>query len=455
MKNLKQQLTSLCALIVFAQLSMAVPAPDAEPDDDGNVPEILLADGTLRSDFREEIRVLPGGLQPSLLCTKTGALIVQAQVPRKPFPSKRMVYPSATETRISRDNGKTWSVFALKQGENGMNMEGGATQLHDGTIIGLDTYIVPAAEPNRGFGQLYISTNDWQTLDGPHDVPFEIPNADFYSSKDDGGHPHEAQRLHRRIIELPNGDLLATFYGWLKGDKTPSTYMPTMMKSRVFLARSHDHGWHWQTVSTVAAGDVGTEGFDEPVLVRISQGPKTGRLLCMMRTGRELRQTFSDDEGVTWSPHRPLVFAGLDVYRTEEWVEQFKKFKGSKGKLLDENNPDELRGAVVDPDLIELRSGILVAAFGVRIPQKACWAHPEHPWNGNYVAFSTDHGETWRNVIRLTSGKLTTHYMAITETLKDNRLFISYDLGSWTKGKPRDIWGRFVDIVEKKKTASH
>jgi hypothetical protein len=72
---------------------------------------------------------------------------------------------------------------------------------------------------------------------------------------------------------------------------------------------------------------------------------------------------------------------------------------------------------VVDPDLIELRSGLLVAAFGVRVPQKLCWQHPEHPWNGNYLAFSYDHGATWKNVVRMTSGVLTTHYMAIRRPL--------------------------------------
>ena len=148
---------------------------------------------------------------------------------------------------------------------------------------------------------------------------------------------------------------------------------------------------------------------------------------------------------------RPRVFAGLDIYRTELWVDHFRNFKGSKGKLLDENNPDDLRGAVVDPDLIELRGGLLVAAFGVRIPQKACWQHPEHPWNGNYLAFSSDHGQTWSNVVRMTSGVLTTHYMAVEETPTDNKIFVAYDLGGWSKGMPRDIWGRFVTVTVKKK----
>jgi hypothetical protein len=227
------------------------------------------------------------------------------------------------------------------------------------------------------------------------------------------------------------------------------------MKTRVMLARSTDRGRHWKLVSTVAAGPaIGTEGFNEAALARLSHGPKPGRLLCLMRTGRELREAFSDDEGATWSPHRPLVFAGLDVYRTELWVDRFRKLEssigGGSGKLLDENNPDELRGAVVDPDLIELRSGLLVAAFGVRIPQKACWQDSGHPWNGNYLAVSQDHGQTWSNVVRMTSGVLTTHYTAIVETLTDNRVFVTYDLGAWqSKGPDRGVYGRFVDIAVK------
>jgi hypothetical protein len=361
-----------------------------------------------------------------------------------------MHYPYALETWISRDDAATWTKIPRKPGENGLDAEGGMVQLRDGTILALDTYITPGRKPDEGLGQLYVSTNDWQTLEGPREVVFELPDIDFYASKDDGGHPHEAQRLHRRILELPNGDLLATFYGFKKGDKTPSTYMPSMMKSRAMLVRSSDRGLHWKLVSTIAAGpEIGTEGFGEPVLTRISQGPAAGRLICFMRTGRELREAFSDDEGATWSPHRPRVFAGLDVYRTELWVDHFRNFKGTKGKLLDENNPPELRGAVVDPDLIEVRSGILVAAFGVRIPQKACWAHPEHPWNGNYLAFSLDHGETWSNVVRMTSGVLTTHYMAIEETPEDNKIFVAYDQGGWSKGMPRDVFGRYIQVTRK------
>lgn len=409
------------------------------------------ADGNLRLDFGDEFVALPRGLQPSLLRTASGAYVVQAQVPEKTFPTTRIVYPSAMETRISRDDGRTWEKIPLKPGENGLNMEGGAVQLHDGTILALDTYVTPGSRPGQGVGQIYLSTNDWRTLDGPQDVAFDLPGVNFYGSKDDGGRPHEALRAHRRIIELPNGDLLTTLYGWMQGDNTPCTYAPGMKKTRVFLVRSEDKGRHWKLIANVSVDPaVGTEGLCEPVVNRVRLASAPDRLLCLMRTGRELYETISDDGGLTWTPPHPRVFAGLDIYRTELWVDMFRNFKGAKGKLLNENNPDELRGAVVDPDLIALRSGLLVASFGIRIPQKACWQHPEHPWNGNYLAFSQDHGMTWPNVVRLTSGTPTTHYTAMEETLTDNRILVLYDLGGWSKGMTRNVVGRFLEVTSKK-----
>lgn len=414
-----------------------------------NLPVMVEADGRLRFDFGPEHMVLPGGLQPFMFTTASGAIILQAQAPHKPVNTTRMHYPWALATAISRDDGNTWTDIPLKAGDNGLNLEGGGVQCRNGEIVALDTYITPGKEPGTGIGQLYTSRDDWQTLQGPQDVPFGLPGADFYASKDDGGHPHDAERLHRRILELPNGDLVTTFYGCLQGDHTPSTYMPTMMKSRVVLVRSSDRGRHWKMVSTVAVDPlVGTEGFGEAVLARISAGKHAGRMICFMRTGRELYESFSDDDGQTWSRARGRVFANLDVSRTELWVDMFRQFKGSKGRMLDENNPDDLRGAVVDPDLIELRSGLLVATFGVRIPQKACWAHYQHPWNGNYLAVSRDQGETWSNVVRLTSGIPTTHYTAVVETRTDNEVFVVYDYGHWSYPS-RYIYGRTLKLTVK------
>jgi hypothetical protein len=414
-----------------------------------NVPETLVADPRLRLTFGAERMIFDDGLQPSMLCTKAGTLVVQSQLSTKPHPQERIFYPYAVETVISRDGGETWTRFPLAPGDNGVNLEGGVIQLRDGTILALETYVTPGPRAGEGRGLLFTSTDDYRTLQGPVEITFHLPGAKFAGSTDDGGRPHAAMRLHRRILELPGGDLLTTLYGWLDGDDTPSGYTPTMMKTRAMLLRSTDRGRRWDLVSTIAADPTaGTEGLGEPVLVRVSKGPHRGRLICQMRTGRELREASSDDEGRTWSPARPRVYADLDVYRTDLWADLFKGFKRN-GKLI-ADTPNEYIGAVVDPDLLELRGGILVAAFGVRIPPRACWTIPGHPWNGNYLAFSLDQGDTWSHVVRLTSGVFTTHYMAVEETPRDGQLFVAYDFGHWRCKEGRYTYGRPLRIdVEK------
>jgi hypothetical protein len=415
-----------------------------------NTPITLVTNHELTFKFGEERMVLDDGLQPSMLCTKTGALVVQSQNSKKPFPQERIFYPYAMSTVISRDNAKTWNKFAFPAGNNGVDIEGGVIQLRDETILALETFVTPGKKADQGEGLLYYSNDDWHTLQGPVSINFNIPNAEFYNSSDDNGRPHNAMRLHRRILELPNGDLLTTIYGWQKGDNEPSGYTPTMKKTRVMLFRSKDKGRNWNYVCTVAAdSQVGTEGFGEPVIARVSKGVHQGRLICLMRTGRELYKTISDNEGKTWNKPEPIVFAGRDVYATDQWKEMFKETK-IKGELII-NNPNQIIGAVVDPELLELRSGILVAAFGVRIPARAYKQNPTHPWNGNYLAFSTDGGDTWGNITQLTSGIYTTHYMAVEEMKKGNSIFVTYDFGYWGYKGGRYTYGRRVDISIKKK----
>jgi hypothetical protein len=410
-----------------------------------NTPETLVADPRISLKFGDERLILDDGLQPSMLCTKVGTLVVQSQLSIKPHPQARIFYPYALKTVISRDGGDSWAEFPLPAGDNGVNIEGGIVQLRDGTILALETYVTPGDRPDEGRGLLWTSTDDYRTLQGPLEMTFHIPGAKFHGSSDDGGRPHAAMRLHRRVVEMPNGDLLTTIYGWLQGDNEPSGYTSTMMKTRCMLFRSTNRGRHWELVSTLAVDPkIGTEGFDEPVLARITKGAHQGRLICHMRTGRELREATSDDEGRTWTPHQPRIFADLDVYRTDLWADMFRGFKRNN-RLISEN-PNEYIGAVVDPDLLELRSGVLVAAFGVRIPPRACWTIPKHPWNGNYLAFSLDGGDTWSHVVRLTTGVFTTHYMAIEETPHDNHLFVAYDFGHWRCKEGRYTYGRPLQI---------
>jgi hypothetical protein len=414
-----------------------------------NHPEVLLADPRIVLSFGEEELILDGGLQPYIIFTQKGTLVAQAQLPIKSAHAKRMTYPAVIATVVSRDSGKTWTRFPLETGVTGPNLEGGSVVLADNTVLSLDTYVTPGDKPGIGFGQLWRSTDDWQTVEGPIEATFSIPNAQFTGSSDDSGGVHAALRQHRRIIALPNGDLLTTLYGWLKGDNTSAGYIATMKKTRVMLLRSTDEGLRWDYVSTVAVDPaVGTEGFGEPVLVHIAKGPHTGRLLCQMRTGRELREAWSDDMGKTWSPSQPRVFGDLDVYATQKWAPLFRDVNDRSGKPI-VDNPVEIIGAVVDPDLLQLKNGILVASFGVRVPPRACWPRAEFPWNGNYLAFSFDGGVSWTHLVRMNSGVLTTHYTAIEEAPGGGSLYYAYDLGDWRSGKGRCVYGRFVNFTLK------
>jgi hypothetical protein len=215
------------------------------------------------------------------------------------------------------------------------------TQLKDGTILVVE-WVAEGPQPDGYFlGKLWESQNEWETLKGPFESKVFLPQGK--SGFDDGGRPYGGVNFHRTLIEMPNGDLLATAYGWFKEDVTPSSYMKTMMKFRSLLLRSKDRGRNWALVSTIAVDPaVGEEGFCEPVLLRVSQGKRKGRLIAQMRTGSNkvltdpkfnlIHQTESDDEGKTWTRPHPLSFQG------------------------------------VDPDLIEMHNGILVAGFRLEDP---------------------------------------------------------------------------------------
>ena len=106
-----------------------------------NTPATLQTDRRIRLSYGEERLVLDDGLQPSMLCTREGTLIVQAQISKKALPRKRIFYPYELATTISHDGGDTWKI-AAPSNANEVNLEGSVHQLKDGTIMVLDTYVV-------------------------------------------------------------------------------------------------------------------------------------------------------------------------------------------------------------------------------------------------------------------------------------------------------------------------
>ena len=105
------------------------------------------------------------------------------------------------------------------------------------------------------------------------------------------------------IIELPDGGLLMPLAGtisnageWLAGNMSEL--------ERCFLLRSDDGGDNWEYWSTVAYDPANIISFAEPGMGRL----RDGKLVCLIRTAhRPSRQdnmwfTWSDDDGITWSP---------------------------------------------------------------------------------------------------------------------------------------------------------
>src|SRR6185437_10350702 len=78
-----------------------------------NHPRAILADPRVRVQFGPEQLVVLGGLQPSLLVTRTGAIVAQAQVPEHSRPAAWKASHWAMRTVVARNQGRNWTVFPL------------------------------------------------------------------------------------------------------------------------------------------------------------------------------------------------------------------------------------------------------------------------------------------------------------------------------------------------------
>ncbi len=428
------------ALLILGAPSAGIAAGSAlpqeaavTPDDVPPVPavpqlKITAPDPSVHLTMHPPVAVMSGdGRQPYLFCTAQGTLFCQAQMHALPFNSKgKRVYPVRIGTAISRDRGLTWTPWTHEANHDDVFIEGGAVQCADGTIVMLDTFIVSGGQADHGVGEIWRSRDDLRTLDGPATADFYLPTVRYTGSTEDDGRPYNYARAHRSIVAMPNGDLITTVYGHFAGDTARSAYLVSMEKFRTTVVRSRDQGATWAYLATVAVDPgVGTEGFCEPVLVRVSQGPHAGRLLCLMRTGRDLYGAHSDDDGLTWSRPLPQQFPGIDLYATEKWAARFDATPTST-KLP----TPEMIGSIVDPDLIEMQNGLLVCAVGVRIPNREYRHNWRSPENGNYLAFSRDGGDSWTEVAQFLSGMPTTQYMGIREVAPD-LLYVVYDDSVW------------------------
>ena len=365
--------------------------------------------------------IFTDGLQPFVIRSAKGTLFVQAQLRFPPgyVPAARNAYPGIPGSVVSRDGGQTWARWVFKDKKSagsylptestnwnavltpaavGPIFEGAAVPLRNGPVL-LQEWIAPEGPDAAGWydAQVWESHDDLETFEGPIASRIHLPEGK--GGFDDGGHPYSGLTFHRTILELPGGDLLACCYCWFKGDDTPCPYQPKMMKFRCVLLRSADRARTWRYVSTIAVDpSIGEEGFNEPAMARLSKGPHSGRLVCLLRTGSNncpIYQAHSDDEGRTWSKPRPMGLHG------------------------------------VDPDVIEMADGSLLALVGRRVLDD-----DNARQRGYYLALSRDAGESWQTVAKWNiephaAVGATTYYGALRE-LEPGKLLAVYDVGFWT-----------------------
>ena len=113
-----------------------------------------------------------------------------------------------------------------------------------------------------------------------------------------------------QTLQLRDGTYLATLYGWLE-DREGYT----------LVAAESEDGVCWRVRSVIADKSCnvpGREGPNESAMVRL----QNGRIMCVFRVGSnsEFGQTWSNDEGSTWTPAIPMpgvfsVYPNLVVMR--------------------------------------------------------------------------------------------------------------------------------------------
>ena len=127
------------------------------------------------------------------------------------------------------------------------------------------------------------SSDEGQTWSEPADIP--LPNFPIGLATSDA------------VIEVSPGELVMALYGRSDQGEEGS-----------YLVRSYDYGRSWPEVTRIAADDAPI--FEEPALCQLEDG----RLLGMLRTDHKglgyLYQTFSTDEGRTWSSPERLDLWG-------------------------------------------------------------------------------------------------------------------------------------------------
>lgn len=287
------------------------------------------------------------------------------------FADGRIVVSGNSMSSWSADGGHTWKAGMVGPTNATLELDGGE-------VLSLKFRTEKTPDDKLRLPQMR-SRDNWKTVEAEYgiaDVPESKPGIN------DDGSPSEGMVFDHGLVQLKNGNLMATMYGKYKGDEAPVDGFPGMFKDRTIVVFSTDKGKAWGGPVTVACDpSVGQEGFCEADVERMPDGD----LLCVMRTGGNsgkwcpLYCARSSDEGQTWSKPEPIADRGV-------W-----------------------------PNLCVMASKVVACTYGRE---------------GNWLVFSTDDGKTWKGAFCFSNGlnwrSYSSSYNSVLEVSPDT-LLVVYD----------------------------
>jgi len=244
--------------------------------------------------------------------------------------------------------------------------------------------------------RLLRSADNWQTVQ-KEECEVDIPRASF-AVTGSGGRV-DGFLFHHGLLQLDNGDLIASMYGNFEGDTELCAGYPTELNQRKYhtiVVFSKDNGRTWGNYAHVAYNEmlgrgipkdhdmigksiptsmekrimvvpaITMEGFRESDLVQAANGD----LLCIMRTGGR-----NPYEGV------PLFPTPLYCSRSEDNGQSWTP-------------PMQIADRGVSPFAVALDNGIIVCTY----------SRP-----GNWLIFSDDNGRSWKGAFQFADGRATNY----------------------------------------------
>jgi hypothetical protein len=367
--------------------------------------------------------VMRGSNRPELFRFADGSILVEAFGPDGHRPAI-----------LSTDAGERWQPY---EPPAPLGSDGEMLQLDDGTVLSLAYHALPL--PDRpGWFELPVRESDdnWKTVRGPVDAPTHVAGA--APGYDDGGNLTGRLYLHGNTVEIPNGNLLATAYGYFAGDLRPGETAGRIGNLRSFVIRSTDRGKSWSYLSTIAS--VGMvedpkwkqhlhEGFGEPTMVRCPDGS----LLCVMRVGTYVGTGPASDtyHDLSNTIIKDGKYLGPGAASTSPL---YQSVSLDEGKTWSQPTPME-KACGACPRLLLLRNGVLALGYG----------RVRRPSQDNYIIFSADCGRTWTHETAIFEG-ISSGYCGMVETDPGRILYVFDSVTAWGPTFAPD-WVGAVDIA--------